>query len=104
MSRTQVRQVQMHSADRLWVGAHAWSDGAVTIEGQDLGPNTPGGEEFEYYFTVEPADVPLLVAALGGTGDDDPLALLAAHGEEIVTHGEMRWLREHEVPFSLQTW
>ena len=104
MPRTQVRQVRMHTADRLWVGAHEWSDGAVSIEGQDLGPHTPGGEEYEYYFTIEPGDVPLLLAALGGTAGDDVLSLLAAQGEKIVTFGELRWLREHRVPFGLQTW
>jgi len=32
------------------------------------------------------------------------LDLLAARGEEIVTFGELRWLRDHRVPFGLQTW
>ena len=94
----------MHAADRLFVDAFEWSDGAVSIEGQDLGPNTPGGDEYEYVMTVEPADVPLLLAALGGRSGQDPLALLADRGEEIVSGGETRWLTAHGIPYALHTW
>lgn len=96
--------MQLYTAERLWVGAREWSDGAVSIEGQDLGPHTPGGEEYEYFFTIEPGDVPALRAALGGAEGDDVLDLLAVRGEQVVGMGEMRWLREHDVPFALQTW
>ena len=99
-----VRRARMYAAERLWVDAYEWNDGAVSIEGQDLGPNTPGGDGYEYFLTVAPAEVPLLVAALGGGADDDPLALLAAHGTGIVQGGESRWLKEHGVPFTLYTW
>jgi hypothetical protein len=104
MSRTDVRTVQLYAAERLWVGARSWSDGAVSIEGQDLGPHTPGGEEYEYFFTVEPGDVAALRAALGGTDGEDVLDLLAAQGEHIVTVGEMHWLRDHGVPYRMETW
>jgi hypothetical protein len=94
----------MYAAERLTVHACAWSDGAVSIEGQDLGPNTPGGDEYEYFATVAPADVPRLLAALGGRATDDPLRLLEEQGEEIVRAGETAWLRDHGVPFEFHTW
>lgn len=94
----------MYAADRLSVDAYSWSDGAVSIEGQDLGPSTPTGDEYEYFATVEPGDVPLLLAALGGRPGDDPLRLLQERGEAIVRQGETAWLKEHGVPYSFQTW
>jgi hypothetical protein len=102
--RVHVRRAAMYAFDRLFVDAYAWSDGAVSIEGQDLGPHTPTGEEYEYFATVEPGDVPLLLAALGGRPGDDPLALLQAQGEAIVRHGETAWLKAHGVPFTFHTW
>lgn len=102
--RVHVRTARMYAADRLFVDAFMWSDGAVSIEGQDLGPNTPTGDEYEYFATVEPDDVPLLLAALGGQPGDDPLRLLEAQGEAIVRGGETTWLTEHGIPYSFQTW
>jgi len=102
--RVHVRHARMHAADRLFVDAYSWSDGAVSIEGQDLGPSTPTGEEYEYFATVEPGDVPLLIAALGGQPGDDPLMLLEAQGEAIVRQGETGWLKEHGIPYSFSTW
>lgn len=101
---TRLRAVRMYAAERLLVVATAWSDGSVCIEGQDLGPNTPGGDEYEYYLTVAAGDVPRLVAALGGAVGDDALSLLAVHGQAIVEGGETRWLGEHGVPFGVHTW
>lgn len=104
MARGLVRQARMYAAHRLVVDAMRWDDGTVSIEGQDLGPHTPGGEEYEYFLYVRPGDVPLLLAALDGRPDDDAVDLLAAQGEVIVRHGETRWLTEHDVPYDIQTW
>ncbi len=102
--RTKVRTARMYAAERLFVDAYSWSDGSVSIEGQDLGPNTPTGDEYEYFATVEPADVPVLLTALGGQPGDDPLRLLQEQGESIVQGGETRWLTEHGIPYSFETW
>lgn len=102
--RTHVRTIRMYAFDRLFVDAYVWSDGAVSIEGQDLGPHTPGGDEYEYFATVEPGDVPLLLTALGGQPGDDPLALLETQGESIVRGGETAWLDAHGIPYGFHTW
>ena len=58
----------------VWAMLH--DDGRLTIEGQSL---SRGADFFEYEwaFTIAPADIPVLAAAIGGTADDDPLPLLA---------------------------
>jgi hypothetical protein len=63
------------------------SDGAVLIEGQDLGPAVEriwgeGLTEYEWAWRIAPADVPAAVAALGGSPGDDPLRLLATWMEQ----------------------
>jgi hypothetical protein len=57
-------------------------DGAVLIEGQDLGPGVEeiwgeGLTEYEWTWRIAPADVAAAVAALGGNPGDDPLLALA---------------------------
>ncbi|WP_205471059.1 hypothetical protein [Nocardioides sp. SYSU D00038] len=98
--RERVAVVTIHQRDRLFVDAVLWSDGSVGLEGQDL----RGDDELEYFFTIAPADVPALVAALDGRPGADPLALLRAHGDALVSAGEMHWLQAHGVPFTLSTW
>ena len=102
--RSEVRRVSMTAHDRLSVDAVVYDDGSLVIEGQDLGPDTPGGDDLEYFFTIEPADVPLLVAALGGADGADPLELLEEQGAAIVMAGEMHWLDQHQVPYRLRSW
>ncbi|GAA1363831.1 hypothetical protein [Catellatospora chokoriensis] len=57
-----------------WATVH--DDGRLTVEGQSL---SRGADFFEYEwaFTIAPADIAALVTALGGSAGDDPLALLA---------------------------
>jgi len=65
-------------------------DGSLVIEGQDLGPGVErvwgaGNDEYEWAWVVGSQAVPAMVAALGGSAADDPLALLErwyrGHGE-----------------------
>lgn len=83
------RVIRIHPRARLWVTITLRADGALLIEGQDLG----GAEEYEYALTVEAVDVPRVVEALGGAPGADVLALLEPRGTEIVTLGERAWLR-----------
>jgi hypothetical protein len=46
---------------------------------------------------------PQLAEALGGTSDDDVLALVADRGSELVRTGETAWLRQHGVPFDFDS-
>jgi hypothetical protein len=87
--------VTLWDAGTLRVTAEAQADGSVLISGQDFGH--PLCEEYEYWITVRPADVPALVAALGGASGDDALELLDQQGEEIVRAGEKTWLEDRGV-------
>ncbi|MBM7791002.1 hypothetical protein [Tenggerimyces flavus] len=85
------RTVRMYAAHRLHVWASATDDRGFVIEGQDLG--RPGMVEYEYSLRVAPADVPRVVAALGGQPGDDVLDLLEREGELLVRAGESTWLK-----------
>ncbi|GHF61872.1 hypothetical protein GCM10010218_49350 [Streptomyces mashuensis] len=82
------RRVSLYAANQLYVDARIGASGNLVFEGQDLSRG-----EYEYFVSVRPEEIPLVVAALGGTPEDDVLDLLARHGEEIVRFGEMRWLK-----------
>ena len=64
-------------------------DGAIVIEGQDLGPGVeavfgPGLNEYEWAWMIGPDAFPAAIEALGGHEGDDLLGLLAAWS---VCHG-----------------
>ena len=80
-------------------GATLHDDARLSIEGQSL---NRGADFFEYEwaFTIAPADIPVLVEAIGGTTDDDPLPLLATlfHAESRIDL--RRLLDRHGVRFT----
>ncbi|MEU1378280.1 hypothetical protein ABZ442_32210 [Streptomyces triculaminicus] len=82
------KKVSLYAANKLWVDARINVEGKLLIQGQDL-----NNGEYEYMLSVPEAEIPKVVAALGGAPGDDVLELLAAHGPEIVRFGEMRWLK-----------
>ena len=84
------REVDLaHSADErgtrsIW--AQRGEDGSLTIEGQDLGAAVErafGSREYEWAWTIAPADVPRVAEVFGGQAGDDPLDAL------------VRWSREN---------
>ena len=83
---------RLWSRNRLFVDAVLTESGDLVFEGQDLN-GWLGSEEYEYWVTAPAALVPRVVEALGGARDDDVLALLADHADEIVLGGESTWLR-----------
>jgi hypothetical protein len=91
-------QVSLHDGDGLHVGATLEPTGDVVIDGHDL-----RNGEYEYWVRVAAADVPALVAALGGGARAKVLRLLDAHREEIVSAGPRTWLTERGIPSSLFT-
>ena len=65
-----------------YLDAHLNDAGDLVIDGQDLGPAVErafgeGLTEYEWRHTIRAANVPLLVAALGGAPGEDVLVLLA---------------------------
>ncbi len=81
-------RVTLWDSDRLHIWAEFTRRGQLEIAGQDLGPPSAMGSEYEYFLTVEPGEISRVVAALGGAEGDDVLPLLQANGEMIYHAGE----------------
>lgn len=88
-----VHRVSLWAKDQLFIDAATLADGSVTIEGQDLRHG-----EYEYFFTIKPENVAALVHTLGGS-EGDVLERLKANVSELVHVGEMKWLKEHSIPY-----
>lgn len=63
------------------LAARLSTDGDLVVEGQDIAPGVEqffgeGNTEYEWAHTVRVADLPDLLAALGGAPGDDVLTLL----------------------------
>jgi hypothetical protein len=86
------RRRRLWHRDRLYVVAVLEDDGDLVFEGQDLN-GWLGSAEYEYWVRCPAADVPRVVAALGGAPGDDVLTLLVEHADELVRRGESTWLR-----------
>lgn len=85
-------RVTLKDSNGLHVTAEILDTGELQIAGQDLGPPSGMGSEYEYWLTVQPGEIGRVVAALGGTDGDDVLPLLQANGEMICHTGEQKWL------------
>lgn len=94
-----MREVTLDEREGLRIWATTREDGALVICGRDTRMNPWGPSDSEYALTVVPADVPRVVAALGGGagasdgGDADVLDLLVGRARDIVLTGERAWLR-----------
>ena len=88
------KPVTLWDSNHLHIGAEITNDGRLQIAGQDL--RAMGGE-YEYFLTIEQADIPRVVAALGGAQGDDVLPLLQANGEIIYHAGEQTWLKSLDI-------
>jgi hypothetical protein len=98
------RRQTFYVRERLHIDVVLTDDGDLVFEGQDLAPPMKDIDEYEYWVKVRAADVPAVVAALGGSPGDDVLDLLVAHGEEIVTLGESRWVRSLGLTPEISVW
>lgn len=82
-------------------------DGTLVLVGHDLGPvarPVSDDEEYEYTKTIAAADVPRLVALLGGAASDDVLLLLDQLWSGDSSYELERILRESDIPVELWTW
>ena len=83
----------------LW--AYFDPDGALHIDGQDLGPTTASVSadgEYEWFKTIQPAHLPRLVELLGGEAGTDLLALLTERYTGAGSYELERILRESGIP------
>lgn len=82
----------------LW--AYVGPDGALHIDGQDLGPATAmmsSDGEYESFKTIAAIHVPRLLSLLGGQPGDDILDVLAGYTGERSYELE-KLLRESDIP------
>jgi hypothetical protein len=89
----------------LW----AWVDdrGDLHVDGQDLGAGTSmvsDDGEYEWYQTIDAADLPALVLALGGPVGAHVLDVLAARYTGEGSYELERILREGVVPVARMVW
>lgn len=83
----------------LW--AYIAPDGALHIDGQDLGPGTAlvsADGEYEWFSTVRPVHLPRLVELLGGEAGTDLLDLLSERYTGAGAAELERILRESGIP------
>lgn len=89
-----------------FLGASLRADGAVVIEGHDLGRGVEGFfgsglTEYEWAWTISAEDVPRLRTALGGKRDADVLDLLAARFAAPNAGNLTSFLKEHDVSYAV---
>lgn len=80
---------------------YAWitGTGELVLYGVDGGPSAYGeGDEYEWNQIIQQADIPALIAALGGDPHGDPLEQLAEVGSGKASHQLSALLREKVVP------
>lgn len=98
---------ERNGADYRWLGAYVDDAGALHIDGQDLGPGTaPVSDdgEYEWFETIVAADVPRLVALLGGQPGDDVLDLLERDWTGLKAYDLERLLRQSDIPVQRTIW
>jgi hypothetical protein len=89
----------------LW--AYVDEAGALHIDGQDLGPATAivsSDGEYEWFETIAAADVPRVVALLGGQPGDDVLDLLERDFTGAKSYDLEARLRRSDIPIDVHTW
>lgn len=99
------RTVQLRSeksgADSRYLWAYLDEDGALHIDGQDLGPATAmvsSDGEYEWFHTIRAAHVGQLVALFGGEPGDDVLDLLERHYTGLSSYDLEAILRNSDIP------
>ena len=89
----------------LW--AYFGADGALHVDGQDLGPATSPASadgEYEWFTTIQPAHLSRLVELLGGEAGTDLLALLTERYTGAGSYELERILRESGIPVEVSVY
>ena len=87
--------------------AYVDADGALHIDGQDLGPATapPSHDgEYEWFDTIQPEHLPRLIELLGGEPGADILDLLAKRYTGAGVAAFERILRKSGIPVERFVW
>jgi hypothetical protein len=87
--------------------AYVDHEGRLHVNGQDLGPGTAtvsGDGEYEWFQTIAAADVPRVVALLGGRPGDDVLDILERDFTGPKSYDLEARLRASGIKRNLDTW
>ena len=101
-SRSIVLQEERSGGSSVNLWASISENGDMVIEGQDLGRIVSefwgsSFSEYEWIIKVEAADIPRLIAVLGGTEGEDTLSLLAQRYAEDSKYASKSYLEERGV-------
>jgi hypothetical protein len=100
-SRKVMLREERGGPDERYLWAYFGPDGALHVDGQDLGPGTApvsADGEYEWFSTVRPAHLARLVELLGGEARTDLLDLLAERYTGAGAAELERILRESGIP------
>lgn len=89
----------------LW--AYLDADGNLHIDGQDLGPSTApvsSDGEYEWFQTIQAAEVPRLIGLLGAPPDCDILEVLQEHWSGSKAGDLERLLRGSDIHVTMHIW
>ncbi len=109
-SRTVRLRAEHDGEDRRFLTAAVGPSGDLALNGQDLGPGTAmvsSDGEYEWTTTIAAADVPRLVALLGGEPGSDVLDVLARYADDVQPRGSYRVeqvIRESGIPLRRHIW
>jgi hypothetical protein len=92
---------ERNGADIRYLTASLSDAGDLVLDGQDLGPSTPDGDEYEWVRTIRAEHIPLLRAAGEIPNDADLLATLAERYSGIASYDLERLLADGEIPNEL---
>lgn len=103
-SRTVTLREERDGADSRHLWAFVDEGGALHIDGQDLGPATAmvsSDGEYEWFRTIAAADVPRVVALLGGAPGDDVIDVLEGGFAGAGSYDLEARLRASDIPTKL---
>jgi hypothetical protein len=106
-ARRVVLRAEHAGADSRFLEAYVDADGALHIDGQDLGPGTrpvSSDGEYEWFATIAAEDVPRLEVLLGAAADEDVLDVLARSYTGRASYELERLLRESDIPVRRSVW
>jgi len=105
--RTVMLRQEHHQEDWRYLWAYLDEAGNLHIDGQDLGPGTAivsSDGEYEWFRTIDSADVTRVLELLGGRLDEGVLDVLERDYVGDGSYELERLLRESDVPSTLQIW
>jgi hypothetical protein len=107
VTRKIVLRAEQNGRDRRNLWASLALDGALVVEGQDLGPATApvsSDGEYEWSTKIAPGHITQLMVLLGGAADGDVLDLLAERYSGEGSYELERIIRESGIPVERFVW